>query len=65
MVQQFSFMSWRLFTQKKCTRDDGSYNLKYFIIKKWLQPGVFVALWALALVAYATGEAHFSLPEEL
>ena len=25
-------------------------NLKYFIIKKWRQPGVFVILWAIALV---------------
>ena len=25
-------------------------NLKYFIIKKWLWPEVFVTLWALALV---------------
>ena len=25
-------------------------TLKYFIIKKWRQPGVLVILWALALV---------------
>ena len=39
-----------------------SLTLKYFIIKKWRQPGVFVTLWALALVTYnsaATDKKHF------
>ena len=27
-----------------------SLTLKYFVIKKWRRPGVFVTLWALALV---------------
>ena len=29
-----------------------SLTLKYFIIKKWRWPGVFVTLWALALVIF-------------
>ena len=29
-----------------------SLTLKYFIIKKWRRPGVFVTLWALALVLW-------------
>ena len=34
-----------LFSEKK-----KSFFFKYFIIKKWRRPGVFVTLWALALV---------------
>ena len=32
-----------------------SLTLKYFIIKEWRLPGVFMTLWALALV-YSAGQ---------
>ena len=39
-----------------------SLTLKYFIIKKWRRPGVFVTLWALALVNFCSKKLVQSIP---
>ena len=59
MAQKICFMSWRSInvTQRLTLKTISCLislllTLKYFIIKEWRRPGVFVTLWALSLVFF-------------